>query len=75
MGALTRAIEDEGLPLLDATFLSGVTADQFRYILRGKLPIPLEAGRLAIWHEIGPVLAHEFGGHWHAIVRRYCLVL
>lgn len=70
MASLTRALEDEGLPLLDGAFLSGVTANQLRYILRGSLPIPLEPERLAIWCEVGPVLVPEFGGRWHRIVRR-----
>jgi hypothetical protein len=68
MAALTRAL-DEGYPLLDGTFLARIKADRFRNILRGSVPIPLEAERLAIWQEVGPVLAREFGGRWHEVVR------
>lgn len=77
MGALTRALEDDGLPLLAGSFLTDVEAERFRRILRGHDPagrdsvaIPLEAERLAIWHEIGPVLVRVFGGRWHGVVRR-----
>ena len=62
MAGQTRALEDEGLPLLDGVFLSGVTTNQFRYIPRGSVPIPLKPARLAIWREVRPVLVREFGG-------------
>jgi hypothetical protein len=69
MAALTRALE-EGYPLLSGAFLTQVSPDQFRHILRGYVSIPLEAERLAIWHECGPVLAREFDDHWHRVVQR-----
>ncbi len=70
MAALTRALEDEGQPLFEGEFLAGIEADQFRHILRGNVPIPLEAQRLAIWRAVGPVLAAEYRGRWHAVVRQ-----
>ncbi len=70
MGALTRALEDGGLPQFDGAFLARIEAESFRHILRGNVPIPLEAERLAIWREVGPVLVSEFGGRWHELVRR-----
>lgn len=70
MASLTRAIEDDGLPLLDGRFLSDMSIQQFRHIMRGNVPIPLEAERLAIWREVGPVLTAEYGGRWHGIVRQ-----
>lgn len=69
MAALTRALE-EGYPLLSGAFLTHVSPDQFRHILRGYVSIPLEAERLAIWHECGPVLAREFDDHWHRVIQR-----
>jgi hypothetical protein len=69
MAALTRALE-EGYALLDGASLARVGTDQFRHILRGNVPIPLEDERLAIWNAVGPVLVREFGGHWHELVRR-----
>jgi hypothetical protein len=69
MAALTRAL-DEGYSLLDGAFLARIRDDQFRHILRGNVPIPLEAERLEILQEIGPVLVREFGGRWHQVVRQ-----
>jgi hypothetical protein len=69
MAALTRALE-EGDPLLSGAFLTRISPDQFRRILRGNVSIPLEAERLAIWHECGPVLAREFDDRWHRVVQR-----
>jgi hypothetical protein len=69
MAALTRALE-EGDPLLSGAFLTRIRPDSFRRILRGNVSIPLEAERLAIWHECGPVLAREFDDRWHRVVQR-----
>ena len=70
MAALTRALEDEDIPLLDGAFLAGIKTEQFRRIMRGNVPIPLEAERLAIWREVGPVLARQYAGRWHKVVRQ-----
>lgn len=70
MAALTRALEEDGLPLLEGDFLARIAPDQFRYLLRGNVPIPLEGQRLAIWHREGPVLSREFGGRWFRVVER-----
>jgi len=67
MAALTRALE-EGEAVLDGAYLGRMGAGGFRHILRGNVPIPLESERLAIWHEVGPVLVREFGGRWHQVV-------
>jgi hypothetical protein len=67
MAALTRALEG-GDSLLSGAFVAHVSPNQFRHILRGTVSIPLEAERLAIWHECGPVLAREFDDHWHRVV-------
>jgi hypothetical protein len=69
MAALTRGL-DEGQPLLDGAFLANTSTEQFRHLLRGNVPIPLESERLAIWQACGPVLEHEFDGRWHSLVGR-----
>jgi hypothetical protein len=69
MAALTRAL-DEGYPLLDGAFLARIGEDEFRHILRGNVPIPLEGARWAILRVCGMLLVREFGGHWHEVVRR-----
>jgi hypothetical protein len=69
MAALTRAL-DEGYPLLDGAFLARIRVDEFRHMLRGNVPIPLEAERYAILQETGTVLVSEFGGRWHEVVRQ-----
>jgi hypothetical protein len=68
MAALTRALDD-GYPLLDGAFLAATGVEQFRHILRGNVPIPLESERLDIWQACGPVLEREFDGHWHNVIR------
>jgi hypothetical protein len=69
MAALSRAL-DEGYPLLDGAFLARIGEDEFRHILRGNVPIPLEGERWAIFRVCGMLLARDFGGRWHEVVRR-----
>jgi hypothetical protein len=70
MAALTRALVDDDLPLYDGAFLADISPELCGHILRGNVPIPLEAGRLAIWHEVGQVLCRDFGGRWRHVVER-----
>ena len=69
MAALTRALE-EGYPLLDGAFLARIREDEFRHMLRGNAPIPLEGERYAILQGTGAVLVRDFGGRWHEVVRQ-----
>jgi len=69
MAALSRALE-EGYPQLDGAFLASIGEDEFRHIVRGNVPIPLEQERWTILRECGPVLVREFGGRWHEVLRR-----
>ncbi len=69
MAALTRAL-DEGYPLLDGAYLAWIGEDEFRQILRGNVPIPLEGERWTILRVCGMLLARDFGGRWHEVVRR-----
>ena len=61
LASIHRAL-DEGLPILDANYLARLPAADLAHILRGRGQLHLMAERLAIWQEVGQVLAAELGG-------------
>lgn len=68
MGALTRAVE-EGVPLLEGTFLAGLTDEALRGILRGGGELVLFPERGAILREVGAGLTGRYGGSFRAFLR------
>jgi len=65
--ALKRAVED-GVPLLEADYLAGLTRPDLAHILRGEGDIPLLEERLANVHEVGRVLGTRYGGRFAAAI-------
>lgn len=61
IAGLKRALQ-EGVPLLDADFLSNVNREQLAHIFRGNFELPLLDDRLAIFHEVGKVLKEKYQG-------------
>jgi hypothetical protein len=62
LGAIARAVQDEGFPLFDGAYLAGISASDLRHILRGNVEIPLFQERLDILHKVGRVLLEQFNG-------------
>jgi len=63
--ALFRSFEEavvRGVPLFDATFLSGISRERLGEILRGNVEIPLLNERVRCLQEAGHVLLKQFGG-------------
>ncbi|MFL5627010.1 MAG: queuosine 5'-phosphate N-glycosylase/hydrolase [Ktedonobacteraceae bacterium] len=66
--ALKRAVEEENVPLWDATFLSTMSEKMLAHIFRGEQTIPLFEQRLQNIREVGRVLLAQFDGQFtHAI--------
>lgn len=63
LASFQRALE-EGIPLLDATYLSSITQKDLSLILRGKPEIPLFTSRLQALKEIGLILSKNYSGHF-----------
>ena len=68
MVALKRALDD-GIPILDAKYLSNLTHGELATILRGDGELPLFDARLQILHEVGNILHHKFGGRFSNVVK------
>lgn len=67
MGALTRALED-GLPMLDGSFLAGMTEKRLREILRGEGDLVLFPERVDILREVGKGLVENYGGSFRGLL-------
>jgi hypothetical protein len=65
---LRRAL-DNGIPILDAGHLTGVSDDELAQILAGSIRIPMLAERAAILRAVGAGLAQRFGGRFSTLVR------
>src|SRR6266699_5680931 len=66
--ALKRTVEEENVPLWDATFLSTMSEKMLAHIFRGVQTIPLFEQRLQNIREVGRVLLAQFDGQFtHAI--------
>ncbi|MEJ2744229.1 MAG: queuosine salvage family protein [bacterium] len=67
MGALTRALE-EGLPMLDGSFLAGMTEKRLREVLRGEGDLILFSERVEILREVGRGLVENYGGTFRGLM-------
>ncbi|MFL5694005.1 MAG: queuosine 5'-phosphate N-glycosylase/hydrolase [Ktedonobacteraceae bacterium] len=66
--ALKRAVEEDDIPLWDATYLSTISEKTLAHIFRGEQTIPLFEQRLQNIREVGRVLLAQFDGQFiHAI--------
>ncbi|MEE9615423.1 MAG: queuosine salvage family protein [Anaerolineae bacterium] len=67
LGALARAV-DEGFPLFDGAYLATIPESDARHVLRGNVEVPMFQERLDILHEVGHVLAAQFGGKFDNLI-------
>lgn len=67
MGSFTRALE-EGLPMLDGSFLAGMTEERLREILRGEGDLVLFPERVGILKEVGRGLVENYGGSFRNLL-------
>ena len=65
---MKRAL-DEGIPFLDGAYLARVTKPELQHIFRGNIEMPMLDEKLAVLHEVGPVLVQRYGGYFHNFVK------
>lgn len=65
---LKRALE-EGTPVLDGRYLSGVTRSDLARIFRGNIEMPMLEERAALLRETGQTLVARYGGRFRNFVR------
>ncbi|MBI3928102.1 MAG: hypothetical protein HY319_21340 [Armatimonadetes bacterium] len=66
--SLKRAL-DEGIPILDADYLSKLSLEEGRYIFRGNQEIPMLEERVSILNEVGRVLKEKYDGDFNNLVK------
>lgn len=69
IAALGRAIENK-FPILNAKYLSDISASDFSKILEGNVQIPLFKERSNILREVGTVLSKKFYGDFTNLVKK-----
>ncbi len=65
--ALKKAMED-GVPLVEAAFLAGLSVEDLEGILRGRGRLQLMEERALALRELGSVLLRDYGGQAHLLV-------
>ncbi|MFQ5696166.1 MAG: queuosine salvage family protein [Terriglobia bacterium] len=68
MFACLRRALDQGVPLLEGGYLSGVTRKDLEGIFRANIEIPLLDERVEILRAVGKRLVESYGGHFHNFV-------
>jgi ribosomal protein S18 acetylase RimI-like enzyme len=62
--SIRRAVE-EGVPFLDGEYLASVTREDLERVFRGASEMPMLDERVAIFNEVGRVLAESYDGRFH----------
>jgi hypothetical protein len=68
MACLKRAM-DNGIPILDGNYLAKVTRADMEKIFAGNIEIPMLEEKMAMFHEVGAVLASKYGGRYYNFIQ------
>jgi hypothetical protein len=69
MEACLKRAYDNGIPILEGSYLAKVKYGDLDEIFTGNIPIPMLEERLAIFHEVGSVLDERYDGRFHNFVK------
>ncbi|MBZ5663657.1 MAG: queuosine salvage family protein [Acidobacteriia bacterium] len=65
---MKRAI-DKGIPILEGAFLAKVTRAEMETLFAGNIELPMLDEKREILHQVGAVLARQYGGRFHNFVK------
>jgi Potential Queuosine, Q, salvage protein family len=65
---MKRAL-DKGIPILDGAFLAKVTRAEMETLFAGNIELPMLDEKTEILHQVGDVLARQYGGRFHNFVK------
>jgi hypothetical protein len=68
VACLKRAM-DQGIPILDGSYLAQITRPQMEKIFAGNIEIPMLDEKLELWRQVGAVLAAKYRGRFHNFIR------
>lgn len=67
-GCLKRA-RDNGIPVLDGKFLANMTRTDMEKIFAGNIEMPMLDDKLALFHQVGAILAAKYDGRYYNFIR------
>lgn len=67
--ACMKRAMDKGIPILDGRFLAKITRAEMETIFAGNIELPMLNEKTQILHQVGAVLAREYGGRFHNFVK------
>jgi hypothetical protein len=67
--ACMKRAMDNGIPILNGSFLSQLQRPVMEKIFAGNIEIPMLDEKMAIWRQVGAVLANKYGGSFHNFVK------
>jgi hypothetical protein len=65
---MKRAL-DKGNPILDGAFLAKVSRAEMKTLFAGNIELPMLDEKTEILHQVGTVLARQYGGRFHNFVK------
>ena len=68
LACLKRAM-DKGIPILDGKFLAKITRADMERIFAGNIEMPMLDEKLALFHDVGAVLASKYDGRYYNFIR------
>lgn len=67
-GCLKRALDD-GVPILNGKFLSRITRRDMEKVFAGNMEIPMLEEKMALFRQVGEVLAAKYEGRYYNFIR------
>ena len=64
---MKRAL-DRGVPILDGSFLAGVTRPDLETVFTGNIELPMLDEKMEVLHQVGSKLAQKYGGRFHNFI-------
>jgi putative queuosine salvage protein len=68
IACLKRAMDD-GVPILDGSFLCTVSKEEMKKIFKGNIEMPMLDEKLEVWHQTGEVLVSRYSGRFRNFIQ------
>jgi hypothetical protein len=69
MFACLKRAMDNGIPILDGKFLAKISRRDMENIFAGNMEIPMLEEKMALFRDVGGVLAAKYGGRYYNFIR------
>jgi Potential Queuosine, Q, salvage protein family len=69
MFACLKRAMDNGIPVLDGRFLANLTPMDMQKIFAGNIEMPMLEDKMALFHQVGAILASKYSGRYYNFIR------